>query len=43
MLTYLNAMQWKLQRKFWLRMLSAVLVKDTGELMEYQKLTKNPK
>ena len=47
MLAYLNAAPQKLapnrleQRRFPLEILSTVLNKDTGELMEYRKLTKN--
>ena len=49
MLAYLHAAQRKLkrdrllQRKFLLEMLSAVIKEDTGKLMEYWKLMKNPK
>ena len=47
MMAYLNAAYWKLspdrlaQRHFPLEIISAVLDKDTGELMKYRKLTKN--
>ena len=49
MLEYLNVAQqkltqyWLAQRNFPLEIISAVLNKDTGELMEYRKLRKNPK
>ena len=49
MMVYLNAAQRKIapdrlaQRKFPLEILSAVVNKDTGYLIEYQKLMKNQK
>ena len=49
MLAYLNTAprqltpRWLAQRHFPLKMLSAVLDEDTGELMEYRKLVQKPK